>query len=434
MSVAECTTYRSGVFDTPIDTIVPFEIPSGTVQMYHVLKTSANTRCAFCSTVEDPSTQRVEVFNFQSRVQGSGKVLLNTVWNYYKSKYANPIVWVGVDMNQEDPYSLIRKVYEPLGYYFPGKIPNKYIPCRDQKKDQPDYYVRETTSPFFGISGPRQFASGYKSKVIGEFLTLHSLYQVRMNPEEVGQLRISLRERNERSFWFYDNIGKITAIRDSGMIGTGCRVPYKPFGELPQMYGAYYILHTHPYMCYSEGKSVFGWPSIQDMVSVLNYADKPKVNGALVLAQEGVYLVQLHPLIRFAIQKGLLIVTEELKESIKNTIHEYFGQTIPYEGLRTVNVVEVGGMEKLQESFGDEPINLTIEDLNRLSELAAIGNTSLLTPDQVLFIASKTPDMLRSWLVTANGCKIQVGGMRLPLFSCQFLPKEKLGDPFHFKV
>jgi hypothetical protein len=187
-------------------------------------------------------------------------------------------------------------------------------------------------------------------------------------------------------------------------------------------------------MCYSEGKSVFGWPSIQDMVSVLNYADKPKVNGALVLAQEGVYLVQLHPLIRFAIQKGLLIVTEELKESIKNTIHEYFGQTIPYEGLRTVNVVEVGGMEKLQESFGDEPINLTIEDLNRLSELGGIGNTSLLTPDQVLFIASKTPDMLRSWLVTANGCKIQVGGMRLPLFSCQFLPKEKLGDPFHFKV
>jgi hypothetical protein len=295
--------------------------------------------------------------------------------------------------------------------------------------------VRETTSPFFGISGPRQFTSGYKNKVIGEFLTLHSLSQVRMNPKEIEELTTRfLPEENERSLWFYDNTGKITAIRDSGMIGTKCRVPYKPFGELPQMYGAYYILHTHPYICYSQGNSVFGWPSIQDMLSVLNYADNPKVNGALVLAQEGIYLVQLHPLIRFAIQKGLLIVTEELKESIKNMIHEYFGRTIPYEGLRTVNVVEVGGMQKLQESFGDEPINLTIEDLNRLSELAAIGNTSLLTPDQVLFIASKTPDMLRSWLVTANGCKIQVGGMRLPLFSCQFLPKEKLGDPFHFKV
>lgn len=238
-----------------------------------------------------------EVYTFAKRVaaqKGIASLLLKTLIDWHRANKTGAIVWVGVAQQADGGHiNLIQKVYMPLGFYFPSVFET--------------YSVGTTISPS-GQVFPFQFFSGYWSA------ELESIPGHIAEGQDVAMSDLNASIAYIRHNFFahpreFGGVFKISAADHLELAG-----PLQQFAPIepdvckapvvrppPSERGRTYMFHTHPLVCHNIHQLYTGFPSIADYYSFVNEAFSRYTDGHIVFSAEGVFFMQLSPLLHYIV-------------------------------------------------------------------------------------------------------------------------------------
>lgn len=254
----------------------------------------------------------------------NGRLVPKSMANLYTDPKQS-VVWAGI--HAEDNPAAIEKlatIYESAGFYFPCWFSIK------------EHITPRGFRPGFG------FYSGYSSAEIDEYLksnftkeryltiskdVIHT-YLGTPYTEDYGRI---LKVSHEEGGYLEDKYDGTLDILGAPVRGRDddCRVdipnPSNPSGK------KIYAFHTHPFHCHRIVGLISGFPSIQDYIAHGSSVANHSVDGHIVLAREGAFIIQYHPYILFLIARGSLRLEELM--NIEARFQEYLVM-LDYEARR----------------------------------------------------------------------------------------------------
>lgn len=127
--------------------------------------------------------------------------------------------------------------------------------------------------------------------------------------------------------------------------------------------------HTHPLKCYIDGKTIWGWPSGEDLSQCLNFAKDNNLTH-IVFTIEGTYIIDVNKVFL-----NYILSNNKLFKLIRNNIEEIFKFTHKYRICKN-DIPEVSLEQEFNEIFL-KPIELSSKDNILLSWLNLVNNLTL---------------------------------------------------------
>ena len=179
--------------------------------------------------------------------------------------------------------------------------------------------------------------------------------------------------------------------------GDACHVSYP--NEHPTGI-KHFGFHTHPIHCHRHTGLVSGFPSVLDYTNSINQQRLQTHDGDCIFAREGVFILQLHPFLKYLI-KYHDVGRSDMEDSI---IEEYANQLTAYLERIGYNAARTG----------------TTVDVRRLAAEIAHRN---LTPAEIALIEREDPNAISQLFVKIVNYYVSITGMKFCPIFLQFIPR-----------
>lgn len=128
--------------------------------------------------------------------------------------------------------------------------------------------------------------------------------------------------------------------------------------------------HTHPLNCYIEGKTIWGWPSGEDLGQCLNFANDNNLTH-IIFAIEGTYIIDVNKYFLHYIQTNKKLFT-----LIKNNIQEIFKLSHKHRMYYNDSNNNVTLEDEFNEIFL-KPLNMSSKENILLTWINLVNNLTL---------------------------------------------------------
>ena len=174
--------------------------------------------------------------------------------------------------------------------------------------------------------------------------------------------------------------GVIYCDDDNKIIGIN-----KTKGNADSVYTPNHVInfHTHPISAYNNGKTVWGWPSGEDIRESIKFALAGN-KAHLVFSVEGLYTIQISPC---KIKKMKTLLDDEQRGILIFIIEEFFKSTHNFRGVDEVNQLAKNGIFINPYSYTDfintfDLVNLlnkskTVHRFTKTEHVKNIGHTGI---------------------------------------------------------
>jgi len=206
---------------------------------------------------------------------------------------------------------------------------------------------------------------------MGKHLEKDNVYSLDKQNECRLKLDIPLamvKDINEELKKDHEISGVIYCNDDNKVIGIN-----KTKGNADSVYTPNHVInfHTHPVSAYNNGKTVWGWPSGEDIRESIKFALAGN-KAHLVFSVEGLYTIQISPC---KIKKMKTLLDDEQRGILIFIIEEYFKSTHNFRGVDEVNQLAKKGIHINPYSYVDF-VN-TFDLINLLSSKKIVHNKSI---------------------------------------------------------
>lgn len=167
--------------------------------------------------------------------------------------------------------------------------------------------------------------------------------------------------------------------------------------------------HTHPLSCYIDAKTIWGWPSGEDMAQCLNFAKSNNLTH-IIFAIEGTYVIDVNKIFLHYIQTNKKLFT-----LIRNNIQEIFKLTHKHRMYFNDNNPNIDLEYEFNEIFL-KPIGISFKENILITWINLVNN---LTLEKLIILSNQFSNFFES-IKKIPISKIDSTYIKLKIFSISF--------------